>query len=219
MKTLGRLGLGLVLAGSLLLSSSTALAASGSPKIALNGVSGTVAVQGGSTPKSATVGTELATGDKIKTGKASTADVATDVENRRVSTVQVWASSTYTVGQSTVGENGVVKAAATLDEGAVSGSFNARAAGSELTIGTPKVSAAVQDASTFLIQSAGNVYCYTGSIRVTAGGSTYTVLPGQAYLAATGTLVPHNLPAPLALVSAPVIQVTTPTSPTSPTGK
>lgn len=218
MKILGRLGLGLGLTGSLLLGVSVAHAAPESARFALDGVSGTVSVKGASAPKSGTAGTELSNGDTVTTAKASTADIGVVLGNRKVSTIQVWQSSSYTVGETTVDENGLVKSTGTLAEGSISGSFSPKVAGSELSISTPKGSAVVRDSSTFLIQSAGNVYCYSGSVLVTSGGNSYTVLPGQSFVAATSTLVPHNLPAPLAQVSAPVLQITSPTTSTSQPG-
>jgi len=212
------MGLGIGLAGSLLLSASALQAAPATAKFALDGATGTVSVKGASAPKAATVGTELSTGDTVTTGKASTADVGVIIGNRKVSNIQVWPSSSYTVGQTTVDDSGAVKSAATLGDGSVSGSFNPKVAASELTVGTPNVSFVIRDSSSFLIQSAGNVYCYAGSILVTSSGNTYTLLPGQAFIAASSTVVPHNLPAPLRIVSAPVIQITSPTTSTSQPG-
>ena len=217
MKTLGWIGRGLGLAGAMMLSITVAQAAE-SAKFTLDGAKGTVTVKSGSVAKAAAVGSQLATGDTVTTDKKSSADLGLVAGGKKVATLQLWESSSYTIAETTVDEDGVVRAAGTLGQGAISGSFSAKASGSSLSITSSKGTVVVQGSSTFLVQDNGNVYCYGGRITLTSGGKAHTITPGQSFIASTGTLAPHNLPTPLSVVSAPVTQVTTPTSPSQPSG-
>ncbi len=216
MKNLGWIGRGLGLAGSLVL----AMAAGQAANFTLDAMSGTVSVKGASVAKAATVGSELAAGDTIATTKGSSADLGLIAGGRKVSNIHVWSDSTYTVSETSVDEEGVTKGGGSLAQGAVAGSFSPKTAASVLTVKASDVSAAVQDSTTFMVRSVGDVYCYTGRILVTAGGATYTLTSGQTFTAATKSIVPHNLPSPFAVVSTPVVQVITPTaSPSQPGGR
>ena len=216
MKNLGWIGRGLCLAGSLVL----AITAGHAANFTLDAMSGTVSLKGASVAKAASVGSELATGDTVTTAKGSSADIGLTVGGRKISNIHVWSDSAYTVSETTVDEKGVTKGGGRLAQGAVAGSFNPKTASSELTVKTSDVSAAVQDSTTFMVRSGGDVYCYTGRVIVTAGSATYTLTSGQAFMGTTKSVLPHNLPSPLALVSTPVIQVVTPTtSPSQPGGR
>lgn len=215
MKNLGWIGRGLGLAGSLVL----AMAAGQAANFTLDAMSGTVSVKGASVAKAATVGSELAAGDTIATTKGASADLGLIAGGRKVSNIHVWSDSTYTVSETSVDEEGVTKGGGSLAQGAVAGTFNPKTASSVLNVKASDVSAAVQDSTTFMVRSVGDVYCYTGRILVTVGSATYTLTSGQAFMASTKSIVPHNLPSPFALVSAPVVQVITPTSPSQPGGR
>jgi hypothetical protein len=216
MKNLGWIGRGLSLAGSLALAVTLGHAAN----FTLDAMSGTVAVKGATIAKAASVGSELATGDTVTTTKGSSADLGLISGGRKISNIHVWGDSTYTVSETIVQEDGITKGGGSLTQGAIAGSFNPKAASSVLTVKAADVSAAIQDSTTFLVRSAGDVYCYTGRIVVTSSAGTYTITSGQSFSAATQSVVPHNLPAPFALVSAPVVQVITPTaSPSQPGGQ
>jgi hypothetical protein len=215
MINLGWIGRGLSLAGSLALVVTVGHAAN----FTLDAMSGTVAIKGATVAKAATVGSELATGDTVTTSKGSSADLGLVSGGRKVSNIHVWGDSSYTVSETSVQEDGITKGGGSLTQGTIAGSFNPKAASSVLTVKAANVSAAIQDSTTFLVRSAGDVYCYAGRIVVTSSAATYTITSGQSFSAATLSVVPHNLPSPLALVSAPVVQVITPTSPSQPGGR
>lgn len=213
-KTLGWIGRGLGLAGAL----AWALTSANAANFSLDATSGTVSVKGAATAKSATVGTELSTGDAVTTDKGASADLGLVVGGRKVSTLHIWSDSSYVVSETTDDEKGATKGGGSLTQGTVAGLFNPISSDSSLTVKASEVTATVQAATTFLVRSVGDVYCYNGRILVTLGGTTYTLTTGQAFMVSTKSIVPHNLPSPFSLVSAQVVQVISPTTSTSQPG-
>jgi hypothetical protein len=218
MKTFGWTMRGMGWVGSLLLAAATAQAAPDAAKYTVSSASGTVSVQGASARKSLSAGDELSKGETVVTAKSSTADITLDVGGTRISSIQVWELSTYTVGETSVqsaGNSDAVKATAKLESGSISGSFSAKSSDSSLKLeaGQAKVptSAEVKPSTSFLVRGDGTVYCYNGQIAVNWGGKDIQLLTGQVFLPASGTVVPHNLPSPFAVVSTPFVQVVSPT--------